>query len=116
MRTSLDSFQLADAEAALREANRAFARRYPGERAGARQPVHTFIEGAQHFTPDVARRKGEEAIAALDAHAPDADALGRALGIETHAALDTVYERVRAKLAREPVEDYRVDFEDGFGV
>jgi citrate lyase beta subunit len=27
-----------------------------------------------------------------------------------------VYERVRAKLAREPVEDFRIDFEDGFGV
>jgi citrate lyase beta subunit len=28
----------------------------------------------------------------------------------------TTYERMRAKLAREPVEDYRIDFEDGFGV
>jgi citrate lyase beta subunit len=27
-----------------------------------------------------------------------------------------VYERVSAKLAREPVEDFRIDFEDGFGV
>ena len=27
----------------------------------------------------------------------------------------TVYTRVREKLQREPVEDYRVDFEDGYG-
>ena len=27
----------------------------------------------------------------------------------------TVYQRVREKLQREPVEDYRVDFEDGYG-
>ncbi len=27
----------------------------------------------------------------------------------------TVYSRVRAKLAREPVEDFRIDFEDGYG-
>ena len=27
----------------------------------------------------------------------------------------TVYDRVRAKLEREPVEDFRIDFEDGFG-
>ncbi len=27
-----------------------------------------------------------------------------------------VYSRVKAKLAREPVEDYRLDFEDGYGV
>jgi citrate lyase beta subunit len=107
---------LEDAEAALREANLAFARRYPGERVGARQPVQTLIEGAQHFTSDVAARRGAAALAALDTHAPDAAALGRALGIEAHPALDAVYARVREKLAREPVEDYRVDFEDGFGV
>ncbi len=28
----------------------------------------------------------------------------------------TVYDRVRAKLEREPVEDFRIDFEDGYGV
>ncbi len=28
----------------------------------------------------------------------------------------TVYERVREKLEREPVEDFRIDFEDGYGV
>ncbi len=27
----------------------------------------------------------------------------------------TVYQRVREKLRREPVEDYRIDFEDGYG-
>ena len=107
---------LDDAEAALREANLAFARRHPGERAGARQPVQTLIEGAQHFAADVTARRGAEALAALDAHAPDAATLGHALGISAHPALDAVYARVREKLAREPVEDYRIDFEDGFGV
>lgn len=29
---------------------------------------------------------------------------------------DRTFERVRAKLLREPVEDYRIDFEDGYGV
>jgi citrate lyase beta subunit len=114
---SLAPGALAEAEAAVREANLAFARRYPGERAdGARQPVHTLIEGAQHFGADVTGGCGLEALAWLDAHAPDAATLGRALGIPDHPALDAVYARVREKLRREPVEDYRIDFEDGFGV
>ena len=97
MRRSLDPAALADAEAALRDANLAFARRYPGERGdGARQPVHTLIEG----------------LRALDAHAPDAESLGTALGAD---ASDAVYGRLRERLRREPVEDYRVDFEDGYG-
>lgn len=108
---------LANAESALRAANLAFARRYPGERTdGARQPVHTLIEGAQHFAADIVRTRGAEALAALDRHAPDAATLGRALGIADHLELATIAERVRAKLTREPVEDYRIDFEDGFGV
>jgi citrate lyase beta subunit len=114
---SLDPGALSEAAAALREANLAFARRYPGERDdGARQPVHTLIEGAQHWSAGVAAERGAEALRALDAHAPDAATLGSALGIPAHPALDTVARRVREKLAREPVEDYRIDFEDGFGV
>jgi hypothetical protein len=114
MTLSLDPTPLAAAEHALRNANLAFARRHPGE-SGARQPVHTLIEGAQHFAADVAARRGAQALAALDRWAPDAAALGGSLGIADHPALDTVAARVREKLAREPVEDYRIDFEDGFG-
>ena len=29
---------------------------------------------------------------------------------------DTVYDRVIEKLRREPVEDFRIDFEDGYGI
>lgn len=114
-RQSLDPALLADATAQLREANLAFARRYPGDGA-ARQPVHTLIEGAHHFTPTIARERGDEALRMLDAYAPDATRLGRALGITEHPALATVASRVREKLTREPVEDYRIDFEDGYGV
>lgn len=114
---SLDPGALAEAAAAVREANLAFASRYPGDRTdGTRQPVHTLIEGAQHFAADVARARGRQARAALDEHAPDAASLGRALGIAEHPALGEVHARVVEKLGREPVEDYRIDFEDGFGV
>jgi citrate lyase beta subunit len=114
-RSRFDAARVADATAALRDANIAFAQRYPGESDG-RQPVHTLIEGAQHFVHDVARRRGAEALAALHAYAPDAPTLGTALGIADHPALETIAARVREKLAREPVEDYRIDFEDGYGV
>lgn len=112
---TFDSAELRDATAAVREANLAFARRYSGDR-GESQPVHTLIEGAQHFTSDVSARRGALALRSLDDYAPDAATLGQALGISTHPALETIYERARAKLEREPIEDYRIDFEDGFGV
>ncbi len=99
---------------ALRAANLAFAARYPGE-AGARQPVHTVYGGAQLFGPDAARKLGDVAIRAMQEYAPDAAALGHALGIAGHPALETIYSRVREKLQREPVEDFRIDFEDGYG-
>ena len=58
---TIDPGVLREATAALREANLAFARRYPGE-SGDPQPVHTLIEGAQHFTADVATRRGAQAL------------------------------------------------------
>jgi citrate lyase beta subunit len=42
-------------------------------------------------------------------------AMGDMLDIRGHHALDAVHARVREKLAREAVEDFRVDFEDGYG-
>src|SRR6476469_2579814 len=102
---TLDPARLRDATSALREANLAFARRYPGER-GTPQPVHTLNEGAQHFTSDVARRRGAQALAALDEYAPDTETFGRVFGIGANPLLATIERRVRDKLAREPVEDY----------
>ena len=114
-RSSLDHAAVADADAALREANLSFAARYAGESDSA-QPVHTLIEGAQHFAFDVGARRGAQAIHMLDMYAPEPAALGRALGISRHPALDAIAGRVRQKLEREPIEDYRIDFEDGYGI
>src|SRR6185503_12622791 len=99
--------------APVERANSAFAARQPGD-SGARQPVHTVYGGAQLFRADVSRRMGELALRSLDQFAPDAAAFAGALGIPARLA-DTVYARVREKLAREPVEDFRADFEDGYG-
>ncbi|KNB52244.1 DUF6986 family protein [Streptomyces caatingaensis] len=89
------------------------ARRYPGD-AGGRQPVHTVYAPADAVTAGTVRSWGDRALAALDEHAPTAGALAAALGLPAGLA-GPVHDRVRAKLAAEPVEDLRIDFEDGYG-
>jgi citrate lyase beta subunit len=111
---SIDNAMLADAAVALREANLEFAKHHPGESPG-RQPVHTVYGGAQLFASDSVRKLGAIALRAMDQYAPDAGTLGRAVGISEHPALSTIDERVREKLEREPIEDFRIDFEDGYG-
>jgi citrate lyase beta subunit len=99
--------------ASLAATDAELARRYPGEPA-ERQPVHTVYVPADAFTAGTVREWGDQALAALDAHAPDAAALGAVLGLTGDLATQ-VHDRVRAKLLREPVEDLRIDFEDGYG-
>jgi len=111
--TNPDSL-LAEAESALREANLRFAAEHPGESPG-RQPVHTVYGGAQLFAADSVPKLGAIALRAMDQYAPDAGTLGKAVGISDHPALTTIDERVREKLKREPIEDFRIDFEDGYG-
>ena len=113
MKTTLSAEAIAQAAPGLTEANRAFAARYPGE-SGARQPIHCFYGGAHLFRADTAAKLGALALESLDQYAPDAATLARALHIDP-ALAGRVYEPVREKLRREPVEDYRIDFEDGYG-
>jgi citrate lyase beta subunit len=91
---------------------------YPGDRP-ARQPVHTVYGGAQLYKAETTQRLGEVARATMDAYGRDARELAAGVGFASGAQqawlADTVYERVRRKLEREPVEDFRIDFEDGFG-
>ncbi len=79
-----------------------------------RAPIHVVYGGAQLFKSDVSRRMGDLATRALSEHAPDPAALAGVCGIPLRFA-ETVYTRVIEKLRREPVEDFRIDFEDGFG-
>src|SRR5690349_387570 len=82
------------------------AARYPGERPG-RQPVHTVYVPADRFHAGLVPDHGAAALAAVAEHGD------RLLGL-VDGDRDLV-ERVRAKLASEPVEDLRIDFEDGYG-
>src|SRR3954464_2559540 len=85
----------------------------PGERpeprggGPERQPVHTCYVPADAVVPGLATAWGQAALAALDEHGvPD-------VGLSPEV-LEQLLPRVRAKLAREPVEDLRVDAEDGY--
>ncbi|NOT33573.1 MAG: phosphoenolpyruvate kinase [Candidatus Eisenbacteria bacterium] len=115
MRTVIRPEHSRDLLARLAEANQKFAAMYPGDRLD-RQPVHTVYGGAQLFTADTTRKLGAVAVRTLEEYAPDAATLARAVGLEGDSAFQrTVYERVRAKLEHDPIEDFRIDFEDGYG-
>src|SRR5438132_1478045 len=112
--TTLPAEGLRDILARLKKAQEQFAQHYPGE-AAARQPVHTVYGGAHLFKSDTTRKLGELALKAMNQYAPDATAFAEAIGIDPGIA-GTVYARVQEKLKREAVEDFRIDFEDGYGI
>jgi citrate lyase beta subunit len=97
----------------VRAAAAEHAARHPGADEG-RQPVHTFYVPADRFAATTPADLGAEALRLLDAHAPDAAGFGEVFGLSPELA-SRVRERVAAKLAKEPVEDVRIDFEDGYG-
>ena len=136
-----DKTQLLDT---LKTANLAFQSTYPGDKPD-RQPVHTVYGGANLFKSDTCVRMGEIALNNLQTYAPNFGVLARVLqlpgyehlpsGLQEIAALtnrldalsDTerrnepawlaysVYTKIKQKLRTEAVEDFRIDFEDGFG-
>ncbi|MFL6228653.1 MAG: DUF6986 family protein [Pyrinomonadaceae bacterium] len=126
MRTALSEESMHSINEALSRANRETASTYPGETA-SRQPVHTVYGGAHLFRADTAQRLGALALRSLEQFAPDAATLARATAMfdghdsndakrDSRATLtETIYARVSEKLRREPVEDFRIDFEDGYG-
>src|SRR2546423_9217054 len=79
-----------------------------------RQPVHVVYGGAHLFKSDTAQKLGSIALKSLEQFAPDARKFARAVGVPSKF-IEAVHARVLEKLRREPVEDYRLDFEDGYG-
>jgi citrate lyase beta subunit len=128
----------------LGTANLRFQQVYPGDRPD-RQPVHTVYGGANLFKSDTAIKMGEVALKSLQTYAPDFVALAHVLRLEGYQHLPhlekdiialtdklnrmpeaarqqeaawlaySVYDKVVWKLQTEAVEDFRIDFEDGFG-
>jgi len=112
VRTTLPPKKLSKALERVQTAQAEVAELYPGD-SGARQPIHTVYGGAHLFTADTARKLGELSVRSLDC-APDPALFAEVVGIR-HDLAGKVYERVHEKLKREAVEDFRIDFEDGYG-
>ncbi len=93
---------LTELDAILGPVDAWLGRHYPGE-PRTRQPVHTVYVPADRYAAGLAARYGAHARAAVVEHGP--------LPFD-----DAIVDRVLAKLDREPVEDLRIDFEDGYGV
>lgn len=128
----------------LKTANLSFQKKYPGDRPD-RQPVHTVYGGANLFKSDTTQKMGEIALRSLKTYAPNFVVLAKVLKLEGHEHLPTlekdiealtkrldamseeqrkqeaawlsysVYNKMIKKLQQEAVEDFRIDFEDGFG-
>src|SRR2546421_735081 len=111
--TSLPEGTARDFHQRLQKAQDAFAARYPGESSSS-QPVHTVYGGAHLFKSDTVKKLGEIALRSLGEYAPEAKTFAEAVGIRA-ALAEKVYARVQEKLRREAVEDFRIDFEDGYG-
>jgi citrate lyase beta subunit len=97
----------------LEQANTRVGSQFPGD-LPIRQPVHVVYGGAHLFTAGAIEKLGAIARSTLEQYAPDPDILAGALDLEP-ALARRIYPRIVEKLAREPIEDFRIDFEDGFG-
>ncbi|MBM7503953.1 DUF6986 family protein [Agromyces aurantiacus] len=111
-RTALSAATLAAIEHRLAATDELLARAYPGD-DGRRQPVHTVYVPADRFTPELTTVWGRAAREAVAQAGGLAD-LAAWIGMPERTAA-AVVPRVHDKLEREPIEDLRIDFEDGYG-
>jgi citrate lyase beta subunit len=145
MTSSLSDASLTDLTEPLRKANEEFSRHYPGETGRRQPVhtvyggAHLFKSNSakrlgslaqrslDQFATDFltfARAIGLPGAAELPESIDDANELVALLKDEPERARKekkaawlayTIYRRVTDKLQREPVEDFRIDFEDGYG-
>ncbi len=116
MNTMLTDSTLDVLMAGLKDANAEVSGVYPGDRTD-RQPVHTVYGGAHLFKSTTIPKLGDLSLKAFNDYAPDAETLAQALKLPRGSEYwQILRDRVAAKLQREAVEDFRIDFEDGFGI
>ena len=115
MTRRLDDAVLADVDRRLSTADAHLENHYPGD-DGRRQPVHTVYIPGNRYTATTPADWGTTALAA----AKDAGGLDAVAGLVgasngTDCAPETLAALVEQKLSTEPIEDLRIDFEDGYG-
>jgi citrate lyase beta subunit len=115
-KTMLADHDLASILDPVYTAQSSFTLSYGGESA-LHQPIHVLYGGAHLFTSDTPRKLSALALKCFEQYAPDRQAFASAMDIEDQPlVLNTqVYERLSRKLAAAPIEDLRIDFEDGYG-
>lgn len=111
----LDDAVLADVDHRLATADAQLVTRYPGD-DGRRQPVHTVYIPGNRYTAKMPADWGASALAAArDAGGLDAVASLVGASSGTDCEPETLATLVEDKLTTEPIEDLRIDFEDGYG-
>ncbi|MGO2326637.1 MAG: DUF6986 family protein [Glutamicibacter arilaitensis] len=110
MSNTFEESTLASIEAKLAATDRLLENSYQGD-SGARQPVHTVYVPGDKYTADLPAAWGANALAT----AGDAAGLAELAAKLNLAEPERLGELVAAKLASEPIEDLRLDFEDGYG-
>ncbi len=99
----------------LKKANSEFQLIYPGDRSD-RQPVHTLYGGANLFKYDAAHTLGKRALEIFETYAPDHLVFGQVFELDVVSGFsEKIYKKVISKLKTEAIEDFRIDFEDGYG-
>lgn len=88
--------------------------RFPMARPGW-QPVHTVYVPADRFSASTTADWGAQASELVKAHLQGPGELAEVFGVSDGLA-PAVHRKLLEKLAAEPVEDVRIDFEDGYGV
>jgi len=116
MKTTFSSETIDSMMKGLKASNLELGRLYPGT-SPERQAVHTVYGGAQIFSSETSQKLGAVALKSLKEFAGTPQILMRALG-EENASTElwtTLYQRIVHKLEKEAVEDFRIDYEDGYG-
>jgi citrate lyase beta subunit len=109
----LDPDRISDLLADVEAADAARLRAWPGPPA-VRQPVQVLYVPADRVVDGTPDALGEEAAHLLARHLPDPDLLPSVMAVPDGTPVEEVHRRVARKLRAEPIEDLRVDFEDGY--
>lgn len=108
--------QLREIYSEISEGNLEIKKYYPGD-SPDRQPVQTVYGGAQLFKSGTIKKIGELALKSFKEFGSDAQTFSEGLGIKGDDDYrKLIHSKVLKKLEKEAVEDFRIDFEDGYGI
>jgi citrate lyase beta subunit len=83
--------------------------------AAARRPVGTLYGGAHLFNADTMTKVSQVAEKTFNDYMADAGALAELFGLTEAELAIKIHSRLHTKLKSDTVEDFRIDFEDGYG-